>query len=248
MTCGRNILERIQHTFERIEKKYVLTEAKAAQVIDRLAPWMTQDRYGWHTIRNIYYDTADYALIRRSVDKPVYKEKFRLRGYGGPGDDQVVFAELKKKYRGVVYKRRVAGTGEEMDRLLRGGWLEREDPQTQREIHHFLSVWQLEPRVFIGYERDAFFGWEDPLLRVTFDRHIRWREDCLTLSAGDAGTLILPEDPVIMEVKMAAAAPLWMARLFSELGIRPTGFSKYGACYLRHIAPFFLMKARNLPC
>lgn len=238
----------IQHTFERIEKKYVLTEDKAAQVMGVLAPFMTEDQYGRHTIRNIYYDTPDYTLIRRSVMKPVYKEKFRLRGYSSSGDARVTFAELKKKYRGVVYKRRVAGTDDEIARLLQGGWLEREDVQTQREIHWFLRMYPLEPRVFIGYERDAFFCHDDPLLRVTFDRHIRWREDHLTLADGDAGALVLPDDPVVMEVKIAAAAPLWMARLFSELGIYPSSFSKYGACYLRHIAPTFLAKERTLSC
>ena len=241
-------MQQFQHTFKRIEKKYVLTEDKAVQVIERLAPYMEQDQYGRHTIRNIYYDTPDYTLIRKSLSKPVYKEKFRLRGYSSADDADTTFAELKKKYKGVVYKRRVAGSAREIDQLLAGGWLDSEDAQTQREIHWFLRSYDLIPRVFIGYERDAFFCREDPLLRVTFDRHIRWREDRLTLAEGDAGALVLPENPVVMEVKIAAAAPLWMARLFSELAVYPSNFSKYGACYLRHIAPTFLTKERTLSC
>ena len=248
MIHGRHTLEHIQHTFRRIEKKYVLTEETAARVLERLLPRMDEDQYGQHTIRNVYYDTPDYALIRHSIQKPVYKEKFRLRGYSTPGDEGITFAELKKKYKGVVYKRRVVGSEQDIDHLLRGGWLEEEDAQTQREIHWFLNAYRPLPQVFIAYERDAFFCREDPLLRVTFDRHIRWREDNLTLSDGDDGALVLPNDPVIMEVKIADAAPLWLARLFSELGIFPTGFSKYGACYQRHIAPSFLTKARIFSC
>lgn len=241
-------MEHIQYTFRRVEKKYVLTEETAARVMERLLPYMDEDQYGRHTIRNIYYDTDDYALIRRSIQKPVYKEKFRLRGYSTAEDAQLTFAELKKKYKGVVYKRRVAGSAQDIDRLLQGGWLEGEDAQTQREIHWFLGAYRPMPRVFIGYERDAFFCREDPLLRVTFDRHIRWRQDDLTLAGGDAGALVLPDDPVVMEVKIADAAPLWLARLFSELGVYPASFSKYGTCYQRYIAPSFLTKARTFPC
>lgn len=238
-------MEAIQYTFKRIEKKYVLTEKKAEQVMARLEPYMTQDHYGRHTIRNIYYDTPDYMLIRHSLSKPVYKEKFRLRGYSSSENECLTFAELKKKYRGVVYKRRVAGTGDEIAQLLGGGWLEREDAQIQREIHWFLNTWRLQPKVFISYERDAFFCPDDPLLRLTFDRQIRWRGDRLLLSADDAGELILPENPVIMEIKIANAAPLWLTRMLSELSIYPTGFSKYGACFLHHIAPSFETGERN---
>lgn len=99
----------VQCSFERVEKKFVLTHAQAEALMrDLTAGYMAVDQYGQHTIRNLYYDTDDYALIRRSIQRPKYKVKFPLRAYGTPMEDTLIFAELKKKYSGVVYKRRIA--------------------------------------------------------------------------------------------------------------------------------------------
>ena len=110
----------VQCSFERVEKKFVLTHAQAEALMrDLTAGYMAVDQYGQHTIRNLYYDTDDYALIRRSAQKPRYKVKFRLRAYGTPMEDTLIFAELKKKYSGVVYKRRIAVSPDDMRRFLR---------------------------------------------------------------------------------------------------------------------------------
>ena len=74
-------------TLRRVEKKYLLSEDKYNRLLERLEPYMQLDEYGLHTICNIYYDTPDYDLIRTSIDKPVYKEKLRLRSYGIPDLD-----------------------------------------------------------------------------------------------------------------------------------------------------------------
>lgn len=230
-------LGEIRHIFERVEKKYVVGEEKARELAARLGERMIPDEFGLHGVLNVYYDTEDYALIRGSVEKPVYKEKFRLRGYSTPGEETMVFAELKKKYRSVVYKRRVVADEDRIERLLQGEMIPGEDAQTQREILWFFLQYDLAPRAFVGYDREALVGREDPELRVTFDRNLRWRGDHLRLSDGARGEPILPEEAVVVEIKIAGAAPLWLARLLSDLGIYPTSFSKYGECYLRHIAP-----------
>lgn len=238
--------QRFQCTFKRIEKKYTLTRAQAERLLDRLQTAMRPDEFGLHGVANIYYDTPDYALIRASVEKPAYKEKFRLRGYSTPGEENILFAELKKKYKGVVYKRRIAADPAEMTRFLSGEMIAHEDAQSQREIHHFLGTHPIAPRAFIGYDRIALVGRQDSSLRVTLDHHIRWRQDRLRLSDGRDGALVLADDPVVMEIKIAGAAPLWLARMLSEEHIYPTSFSKYGMCYLAHIAPHFAQAlARN---
>lgn len=225
----------MQYTFERIEKKYLLTEAQAQEMACALEPYTDREPYGLHSVLNLYYDTPDFALARRSIERPVYKEKFRLRSYGVPAGDAVVFAEIKKKYRGVVYKRRVCAAPQELNRFLAGGALEGQSGQIQREIRWFLNAWNPAPAAFVGYDRFALTGKADPSLRITFDRNVRYRTEALDLTLGDGGEPIDPRQPVVMEIKMPLAAPLWLARLLSAHRIAPASYSKYGACYTRHL-------------
>lgn len=90
----------IQSSFRRVEKKFVLTEKEYEILLPVITQHMVSDQYGEYTICNIYYDTDSYELIRKSIEKPVYKEKFRVRSYGVPSDTDMIFAEIKKKYKG----------------------------------------------------------------------------------------------------------------------------------------------------
>ena len=65
----------VQTVFKRYELKYLLTLAQKETVLKAMEPYMTLDKYGRTTIRNLYYDTDTYLLIRRSIEKPAYKEK-----------------------------------------------------------------------------------------------------------------------------------------------------------------------------
>lgn len=96
-----------QATFKRYEIKYLLTQAQKEEILRAMAPYMKLDKYGRTTIRNIYFDTDSYRLIRRSLEKPAYKEKLRVRSYQTASGEDPVFVELKKKYQSVVYKRRL---------------------------------------------------------------------------------------------------------------------------------------------
>ena len=148
----------IQSCFERYEKKYFLTPAGQKALLQTIAPYIKMDFYGKYTICNLYYDTPDWRLIRASLEKPVYKEKLRLRSYGVPAPDGKVFAELKKKYKGVVYKRRITVPAAEVQPLLAGQRPLADYGQIGREIAWFQQLYDAHPRVFIGYDRIAFAG------------------------------------------------------------------------------------------
>ena len=227
----------IQTSFERYEKKYCLTAAQRDFLLAQMQPHMAADRYGRYTINNIYYDTPDWQLIRASIEKPVYKEKLRVRSYGVPGPEGNVFVELKKKYKGVVYKRRVTMTPGQVEPFLAGVLPEDTFGQIGQEIGWFQSFHRTQPQVYIGYDREAYAGIEDPALRITFDTRLRWRDTRLDLRQGEDGIPIPCPGQILMEIKIPGAAPLWLCRLLSRARAYPASFSKYGACYQNFILP-----------
>lgn len=224
-----------QAKFERHEKKYLLTRQQYANVTDFLNGYMKADDYGLHTVSSLYFDTDAFDIIRRSNEKPVYKEKLRLRAYGTPRAEDLVFLELKKKFHGVVYKRRVAMKLQEAERYLRAGIRPAEAGQIFEEIDWFVKRHDPKPRAVLCCERKALYGIDDPDFRVTFDSRIRWRDSDLDLGNGCHGTYLVSPEQYLMEVKTDGAIPVWLGQFLSQNGIFPTSFSKYGICYKENL-------------
>ena len=218
-------------TFKRNEKKYLLSPERYEALWAELSPRLVPDEYFSSTVCSVYYDSDDYELIRRSIEAPVYKEKLRVRSYGVPAPDGTVFVELKKKFKGTVYKRRVQTTAERAETWLSGRSPAPENSQVCREIDWFLHMHSPSPKIFIACDREAYVADDAPELRFTFDRSIRRRENELSLCDGTHGAPLLDAGQVLMEIKIPDAAPLWLADTLSRLEVFPTGFSKYGSCY-----------------
>lgn len=220
-----------QETFKRYEKKYLLSEKQYRAFLNDLSEYIQADKYGNYTICNIYYDTAFYELIQKSISKPFYKEKLRLRSYGQVLEDGEVFLEIKKKSEGIVYKRRKKMPLSVAVPYVEGRGNVESGGQIGRELDWFLTRYDVEPKVYIAYDREAYVSKEDERLRITFDRKIRWREDRLDLSEDTEGELLLEPDQIVMEIKIPGSIPFWLARLLSKHKIYPGSFSKYGTYY-----------------
>lgn len=224
--------------FKRYELKYLLTKEQKETILRAMMPYMRLDQYGRTTVRNIYLDTDNYRLIRRSIEKPAYKEKLRIRSYSQATNDSTVFVELKKKYEKVVYKRRLPLC--EQDAMA---WVCREktcpvNTQISREIDYLIDFYgKLTPTVFLSYEREAYYEQEGGDFRVTFDENILCRQSEVSLCASVYGKPILPEGMVLMELKCSGALPLWMVEVLSRERIYKTSFSKYGTAYSTLIFP-----------
>lgn len=228
----------VQTVFRRYELKYLLTAEQKQRVLAQMAPYMQPDAYGRTTIRNLYYDTDTYLLIRRSMEKPAYKEKLRLRSYSRVEADGTVFVELKKKYGGVVYKRRIALPNREAEAWLSGEKHCGASTQIAQEIDYVLQLYgTLHPTVFLSYEREAYYCKDGTDLRVTFDDTILCRQDDLSLTSRVYGTRLLPEGMTLMEIKCPGGIPLWMTRVLSKEKLYKTSFSKYGTAYQTLIFP-----------
>ena len=222
--------------FKRYEIKYILTARQKAALMEALEGHMKLDDYGRTTIRNVYYDTPDKILIRRSLEQPVYKEKLRVRSYSRVSEDENVFVEIKKKYAGIVYKRRAA-----VQQHMAEGWLTGDAPQPYfsqitDEIEYMRRHYKnLEPSCFISYERESYFPIDGSSLRLTLDENILGRSFDLSLLQGIYGAHIIDKDLTLMELKTPGALPLWITRFLSENNIRKTSFSKYGTYYKEHM-------------
>ena len=230
--------------FNRYENKYMLEAEMACQLQHKLAEHMQLDDYNkaheTYAVTNLYYDTADSYLIRSSMAKPHYKEKLRLRAYGVPTQDSLVFAEVKKKVFGLVNKRRTELMLNEAYTFLSSGIMPDPQPYQNRqvlgEIAYLLKTHDFRPVVYLAYDRKAFFATDGCDLRISFDCKIRTRRYDLRLEAGDYGHPIIKADQCLMEIKSAHSLPMWLCRLLSENAIYPIGFSKYSTEYLGMLA------------
>ena len=224
-------------SFARYEKKYLLSGDMYDRLWRELSPRVEPDEYHRSTVCSLYFDDSSYSLIRASIDAPIYKEKLRIRSYGVPAPDGEVFVELKKKFKGIVYKRRVQLREFEAMRWLEGESGVPCDGQIAREIDWVVSRHELKPTACIICDRYAYVAKDDPELRITIDSSIRHRDTELSLSAGDEGDEILEPGQVLMELKLPGSAPIWLSNLLSRCGAFPVSFSKYGSYYKNSVIP-----------
>lgn len=230
-----------QSVFRRYELKYLLTPQQKERVLAEMAPYMAMDQYGRTTIRNLYFDTNNYRLIRHSIEKPVFKEKLRIRSYQKATEDDDVFIELKRKYESLVYKRRVSMPLKDSLRWICDGEMNQKGTQITDEIAYFMKHYEsLRPTVFLSYEREAYFEKNGGDLRITFDENILARQEQLSLVSDPWGTPLLPDNRILMEIKCSGGIPLWMTAFLSSEHIYKTSFSKYGTAYINIVYPKLL--------
>ncbi len=228
-------------TFQRREVKFLLSKEQFDALLPIVHEHMNPDKFCLdgkeYGIYNLYYDTPDNLLIRRSIEKPYYKEKLRLRSYYSPASpDASVFLEVKKKIGGIVTKRRVAMMLQDaeayVESRVKPHYERFIDKQVMKEMDVFLNFYDsIAPRQYISYQRAAFFGKDNPDFRLTFDREITARRYDLSLGMDSYGSQIILPDQRLMEIKVPGAFPMWMTQALSELQIRRISFSKYGRAY-----------------
>lgn len=233
----------ITEVFSRHEKKYLIDQDTYEILLERLDGIITEDSHNkeeeFYSICNVYYDTLTDELIRNSIEKPVYKEKFRLRSYGTPGLEDDVFLEIKKKYKGMVYKRRTVLPLSQAYMFIDYRKVPDKsfafNKQIINEISFFIKNYSLYPKLYICYDRKAYYGAADESLRITFDTNIRTRRDDLKLESGSYGELLLEKGLWLMEIKVGHAMPVWLSNILSECKLYPTSFSKYGTEYKNNV-------------
>lgn len=242
--------------FSRYEKKFFMDYATYERICEKLDEHMNLDKFNqngkFYNIANIYYDTPNDDLIKASIEKPVYKEKLRLRSYGVPELEDKVFLEIKKKYKGKVFKRRTKlALWEAYDLIDKGidpGEKDYINKQVLNEIKYFLSIYDLAPKVYLTYDRKAYFAKDDMDFRITFDTNIKTRRESVRLEAGNQGELLIGNDIWLMEIKSSMAIPLWFTKILSEENLTPISFSKYGTEYKQSLQNKLEFKGDKTTC
>ena len=287
--------------FKRVEKKYRIGAAERAAVEAAAGGPMAGDAYGRTRITSLYLDTPERSMIARSVEKPLYREKLRLRAYGdaagvalmgafgaGPivrepgglplSDGEVetrvaaglqvpgaaaalpVFFGIKKKFKGIVYKRRLALTLPAALAFVSGlpyeqacaRWplpdaglaavaLAPATRQIARELEAAMDRWlPLVPSMGIACDRVAW-AYRPEMFQERegdelFDSELRITfDDCLEYL--DCHRFRSPWRPIIessesvMEIKSAGPYPPWLVEVLSAERIYPASFTKYGNAY-----------------
>lgn len=229
--------------FMRNEKKYVLSEKQYRAIMHAIEKYMLEDSFGKYCVQSLYYDTPNRELIVNSMSKPVFKEKLRLRRYTqlsratSPNKDSEVFMELKRKFSGVVYKRRAKMTLGEAEAFIATGVFpgERDNEQIINELEYFVKFYSLEPAMYIACDRRAYHCPTDALLRMTLDANIRYRADSPCFLEGTGGQMLLPPCQRLLEIKTGEAMPMWLVQTLENEKIYPQTFSKYGNAYTKEV-------------
>ena len=220
-----------ENIFRRVEEKYLLTKTQRDLFLKKIDKYIEKDKFYESTICNIYFDNKNNDLIVNSLEKPIYKEKIRLRSYKKtPNLDDEVFLEKKDKYEGIVGKRRIKMTLREFYEYIKNHNYDKSN-QIMNEIDYYINYYDLKPAIYIAYDRKSYCGKSNSDLRITLDTNLRSRNSDLRLELGDAGKKYFKNKYYIMEIKTLGSMPLWLVRALSELNIFPASFSKYGKIY-----------------
>ena len=229
-------------SFNRRETKYLMTDKQAEAFVREAHNLLSRDKYGEYTICNLYLDTDDFYFIEHSLDRPAYKEKLRIRSYGNADEETKIFLEIKKKARGVVYKRRIVIPFGEAAEYVHNGVRPKSldgfvPNQIFEEIDFLMKKYNPEPKLYLAYDREAYFMTEHPEVRITFDKNIRGRWENITLTSDENAELLDTgtANYRLMEIKSGRAIPIEITEILSRLKIYPVSFSKYGRIYTAYV-------------
>lgn len=220
---------------DRHECKFVVTEARAAEVLRRVRPHVEPDEHARHSadhayeIASLYLDDAFDSLYHETVEGRRDRFKLRVRSYAGLERD--VFLEVKRRHDRVVQKLRCPVPRALLGAVLTGAIGAEGLPSRSRELAEFLrlaSHLSARPRCTVRYRRQAFVCFEDRETRVTFDRQIAaLPTDDYVVAHRDERYVPVAAGGVVLELKFTNRCPAWMAQTIRELQLPRRSFSKY---------------------
>lgn len=219
--------------FNRFELKYIIHFSQARALLKSIGAHVRHDphagRDGFYKIVSLYYDSPDLSCYWEKLDGEMYRRKIRVRTYGESPDE--AFLEIKQRYNLNVQKRRcrfpLKVINRELESISTGPYNGGIDPVFD-EVFNVVRRRALEPKLIISYNRAAFFDRHRRDLRITLDRNIKFRSQCLSLEKNRLkGRYVIPPTMMILEVKFDETIPQWISSCLNRLDFQVQRFSKY---------------------
>ena len=233
----------LETTFKRIETKYVVSKKILDKLVQDLKKYLVEDDYPISTISNIYFDTEDFAVLQDDDFGNKRKEKVRMRTYlSQPKADSQVFLEIKTKdQEGIGRKYRLLSTPSSIINFITKGHLDASITDTVviekvKKLQHDYKL-AIKPRMYIYYDRYSLKekkyieGYDYHKIRITIDQNLIYRDENVSLFAGNHGAPLLDSNTVIMEIKAPGNKPQWLQDILDKYGLMEHKFSKYSCAY-----------------
>ena len=233
----------LETTFKRIETKYIVSKDKIDKLIQDLKEYLVEDDYPISTISNIYFDTEDFDVLQEDRLSNKHKEKVRMRTYlSNPKADSQVFLEIKTKdQEGVGRKFRLLSTPSSIINFMTKGHLDASITDTVviekvQKLHQDYKQ-AIQPRMYIYYDRyslkekKSIEGCHYNKIRITIDQNLVYRDETVSLFAGNHGAPLLDSNTVIMEIKAPGNKPQWLQDILDKYDLMEHKFSKYSCAY-----------------
>jgi len=227
----------------RLEYKHIVPKSQLDDLRNALRPWVLQDAFcaarpeREYTVRSIYYDNRRFQCYYEKFDGFRLKKKLRIRGYNIEHPDTTVFLEIKRREEDFISKSRAPVRWSRIREVFPGYGAgssplpfqpgTREAEAAGRFLYNYYRRRML-PVVLVAYEREAFQGRFDPMLRLTFDKNIRSRlYPELRSLYSDRDTKFLIPGYFIFEVKFYLHLPRWIRDVVRRLDLQRLAFSKF---------------------
>lgn len=226
----------------RLEYKYLVPLCLIDELRAAMMPYVCYDAFcrdrpqRQYTVRSIYYDNRRFDCYYEKFDGFRLKKKLRIRGYNTPQPDSIVFLEIKRKQEDFISKSRAPVRWQQVGKLFGGydssGLLPFEPGSAAAEAasRFFYNYHRrrMLATVLIAYEREAFFGRFDPMLRLTFDKNVRSRmyPQLGALFEDREMKFVMPES-FVFELKFYMRLPLWVRDLIRRFELQRLAISKY---------------------
>jgi SPX domain protein involved in polyphosphate accumulation len=222
----------------RLEYKYLVPVAYLDRMRQDLSRYLAPDAYAVlrpgheYTVRSIYFDSHDYKCYYEKLDGIYTRKKFRIRGYNSFEEKSPIFFEIKRKHDNFISKNRARISYEKLQKVMIDRHIDSHFADEEKMyfdyFYYYYQLKQLEPKVLIVYNREAYECKFGSQLRITFDKdlHSKVVSNVHQLFEED-GLKSAYHREFILEIKFFQVLPQWIKNVLEKYDLTRLAVSKY---------------------